>query len=113
MGLRERLWKLRSGAVPLFDPVQIRRYRRNKMAPVRIYADRAISCADACEPAEKLANHSNEFDEPLSLLHRSTIISVPTQIMLVIIEEPPWLMKGSGMPTTGAMPVTIIKLIIT
>ena len=37
-------------------------------------------------------------------------LSVPMQIMLVIIEEPPWLMKGRGMPTTGARPITIIRL---
>jgi len=36
---------------------------------------------------------------------------VPTQIMFVIIEEPPWLTKGRGMPTTGARPMTIIMLI--
>lgn len=53
-----------------------------------------------------------EGDPPLRF-HRSIIIKVPTQIMLVIIEDPPWLMNGSGMPTTGAMPVTIIRLIAT
>ena len=44
---------------------------------------------------------------------RFTAMIVPTQIMLVIIEEPPWLMKGRGMPTTGARPMTIIRLIAT
>ena len=44
---------------------------------------------------------------------RSTAMIVPMQIMLVIIEEPPWLMKGRGMPTTGARPITIIRLMHT
>ena len=42
-----------------------------------------------------------------------TAMIVPMQIMLVIIEEPPWLMNGSGMPTTGARPMTIIRLMQT
>ena len=44
---------------------------------------------------------------------RHFIISEPKQIMLVIIEVPPWLMNGSGMPTTGASPSTIEMLIAT
>ena len=44
---------------------------------------------------------------------RWTSISDPMQIMLVSMELPPWLMNGSGMPTTGASPMTIIKLIAT
>ncbi len=36
---------------------------------------------------------------------------IPTQIMTVIIAEPPKLNSGSGMPTTGARPITIIMLI--
>jgi len=43
----------------------------------------------------------------------ATAMIVPTQIMFVIIDEPPWLMKGSGMPTTGARPITIIRLMHT
>ena len=31
--------------------------------------------------------------------------------MLVSIAEPPWLIQGSGIPTTGAKPMTIIMLI--
>ena len=46
-------------------------------------------------------------------LQRATAMIVPRQIMLVIIDEPPWLMNGSGMPTTGASPITIIRLIAT
>ena len=44
---------------------------------------------------------------------RLTIISPPIQSMLVSMELPPWLMKGSGMPTTGARPITIIRLMAT
>ena len=43
----------------------------------------------------------------------STAMIVPMQIMLVIIDEPPWLMNGSGIPTTGASPITIIRLMQT
>jgi hypothetical protein len=45
--------------------------------------------------------------------HRLAAMMVPMQIMLVSIDDPPWLMKGRGMPTTGARPVTIIRLIAT
>ena len=47
---------------------------------------------------------------PAFRLQRSTIISVPTQSMFVSIDDPPWLIKGRGMPTTGASPITIIRL---
>ena len=64
----------------------------------------------------KRPGHSRQFqDRPIRPVRpqRSTAMMVPTQIMLVIIEEPPWLMKGSGMPTTGARPITIIRLMHT
>ena len=44
---------------------------------------------------------------------RSTAMIVPMHSMLVIIDEPPWLMNGSGIPTTGASPITIDRLIAT
>ena len=33
---------------------------------------------------------------------------VPRQIMLVIIEDPPWLRNGSGMPFVGIIPSTTL-----
>jgi len=50
---------------------------------------------------------------PARPLQRSTAMIVPIQIMLVIMDDPPWLIKGRGMPTTGARPITIIILIAT
>jgi len=50
---------------------------------------------------------------PMRRRHRSTAMIAPMHAMLVIIEEPPWLMKGSGIPTTGARPITIIRLTVT
>ena len=42
---------------------------------------------------------------------RSSDIRTPRQIITVITADPPKLTRGSGMPTTGARPITIIRLI--
>ena len=41
---------------------------------------------------------------------RSIAINSPRQIITVSIAEPPQETSGSGMPTTGARPITIIRL---
>ena len=44
---------------------------------------------------------------------RSSAIRSPRHSMTVITAEPPKLTSGSGTPTTGARPITIIRLIDT
>src|SRR3546814_16007088 len=46
-------------------------------------------------------------------LLRSIDIRMPRHISTVICADPPWLNSGSGMPTTGARPITIARLIAT
>jgi len=48
---------------------------------------------------------------PAWRLARATPITRPSRIITVIIALPPQLISGSGMPTTGARPITIIMLI--
>ena len=60
-----------------------------------------------------LAKRAHERARGLLRVQFSTARIVPMQIMFVIIDEPPWLMNGSGMPTTGARPITIIRLMQT
>ncbi len=69
--------------------------------------------SDCCVAAKPSFGGPYNKLPPPCLPHRSTAMIVPMQIMLVIIEEPPWLMNGSGMPTTGASPMTIIRLMQT
>jgi hypothetical protein len=44
---------------------------------------------------------------------RSSAIRMPRQSMIVITADPPKLTRGRGTPTTGARPMTIIRLIVT
>ena len=53
-----------------------------------------------------------ESERPV-LLCRSIDIKMPMQIMTVIIAVPPCDTIGSGIPTTGARPITIERLIAT
>src|SRR5690242_8542637 len=56
-----------------------------------------------------------EADQNLGLMRvwRSIAIRMPRQIRTVICAEPPKLTSGSGMPTTGASPITMPRLIAT
>ena len=80
------------------------RYRRPGVAPLAIFGSVPSPNLMFLSRSDYPSAPCGERDQ------RSTAIRVPMHSMLVIIEEPPWLTKGRGMPTTGARPITIIRL---
>ena len=67
-----------------------------------------LEVPQAVKAAEGTAMELTDCAFPLL---RSIDISTPRQSITVIIAEPPNETSGSGMPTTGASPITIAMLI--
>ena len=61
----------------------------------------------------RIANPFFAYQPVFRRLSRSIDIRMPRHSSTVICADPPKLTSGSGMPTTGASPITIIRLIAT
>ena len=75
---------------------------------------RAISIAGRrCKPFSRTGPRSARHQRVVRRFWRSIDIRMPSDNNTVICAEPPKLTSGSGMPTTGAIPITIDRLIAT
>ena len=86
------------------------------------YASMPIGNAATRPRAACCGRASNKRRGPVQALYsrrdwlrcwRSSAMRMPRQSMIVITADPPKLTRGRGTPTTGASPMTIIRLIVT